>query len=502
MAVLGIELGSTRIKAVLIDGCGAVLGSGAHDWENRFEDGIWTYHLDDVWAGLADAVAQVLPAAPAERIESLGVSAMMHGYLAFDGENNLLAPFRTWRNTSTARAAAELTELFGFNIPQRWSVAHLYQAILNGEPHVEKIAYLTTLAGYVHWRLTGEKVLGIGDASGMFPLTDGAYDPLMVEKFKALTGMDWNAAAPRILRAGESAGALKEPFCGIPAGTPVCPPEGDAGTGMVATDSVAPLLGNVSAGTSIFAMAVLEKPLKGVYPEIDMVTTPTGSPVAMVHCNNCTSDLDAWFGLFGELLRLSGAEMKKAALYDLLYGQALNAQPGAGGLLSYNYYSGEHITGLETGVPLFLRRPDSALSLGNFCQNLLFSSVATLKLGMDILTGKEGVHLTSLRGHGGLFKTKLVGQRVLASALGVPVTVSATAGEGGPWGMALLALYMLEKGDGLSLETFLAERIFAGAVEETVGPDPGMAESFAQFMDRYERGLPVERMAAEWITPL
>jgi len=443
MAVLGIEFGSTRIKAVLVGKDAEVLASGAFDWENKLENGIWTYDLADVKAGLLDVVQQVRKAAPiGESVEAIGISAMMHGYLVFDKEGKQLAPFRTWRNTNTEEASVALSKAFSFNIPHRWSAAHLYQAMLNGESHVPDVVFITSLAGYVHWALTGEKCLGIGDASGLFPLAGNGYDADILATFEQMAAEKGYACKlanilPKVLMAGEEAGrltkegaALLDPSGWIQPGIPFCPPEGDAGTGMVATNSITPLTGNISAGTSIFAMVVLEKPLKAVYPEIDMVTTPAGSPVAMVHCNNCTSDLDAWFGLFGELLKNAGSGMTKPELYDMLYQSALNAQMDAGGLLSYNYYSGEPITKTDAGVPLFLRRPNSRLSLGNFCRSLLFSCVATLKLGMDILINKENVRLLYLQGHGGLFKTKHVGQRILASALGIPVKVSDTAGGG------------------------------------------------------------------------
>lgn len=509
MAVLGIELGSTRIKAVLISKSGTVLAAGAYDWENTLENGVWTYPLDDVWAGLIEVIAQLRKAAPArEIVEAIGISAMMHGYLVFDQNAEQLAPFRTWRNTITEAAAAELSQAFSFNIPQRWSAAHLYQAILNGEEHVRDIAFITTLAGYVHWTLTGEKCLGIGDASGMFPISGTDYNASMLKIFERLAAekgypLRLSDILPRVLCAGENAGVLTEkgaslldPSGWIKPGTPLCPPEGDAGTGMVATNSITPLTGNVSAGTSIFAMVVLEKPLKCVYPEIDMVTTPMGSPVAMVHCNNCTSDLDAWFGLFGELLKTAGAEMQKAQLYDMLYGLALTGQPDAGGLLSYNYYSGEPITKTDAGVPLFLRRPDSKLVLSDFCRSLLFSSVATLKLGMDILIHQENVTLSHLQGHGGLFKTKLVGQRILASALGVPVKVSATAGEGGAWGIAVLAGYLIWRSENEPLTNYLDTKMFIGQQSTCEQPDASDRAGFESYIEKYQKGIPVERAAA------
>jgi sugar (pentulose or hexulose) kinase len=555
---LGIELGSTRIKAVLIDGAHTPVASGEQTWENRLEDGVWTYHLDDVRAGLQDCFQKLSAdvkaryGVPLETTGAIGISAMMHGYLAFDKNDKLLVPFRTWRNTTTEEAASKLTEKFKFNIPQRWSVAHLYQAMLNNEPHVGKIAFLTTLAGYVHWRLTGKKVLGIGDASGMFPIDSAIndYDRAMLAAFDGLAsslnfnhephkkheqfnksgfsgGFSWKLEniLPSVLCAGEAAGTLTaegakllDQTGGLAAGIPLCPPEGDAGTGMAATNSVMERTGNVSSGTSIFAMVVLEKPLSRLYTEIDMVTTPAGKPVAMVHCNNCTSDLDAWVRLFAEANALAGAKTGKSALYDALYNKALEADPDCGGLLSYNYYGGEPVTGLAEGRPLFARLPDSRFTLANFMRNLLFSSMASLRLGMDILTEKEAVRLDTLLGHGGLFKTKGVGQRLAAAALNTPVAVMASAGEGGAWGIALLAAYMLEKlgagagadmptadadvparTGGVKLEDYLAKKVFAGKAGERVLPDPKDAEGFALFMARYKKGLAIERAAVEAI---
>jgi len=492
MSILGIEFGSTRIKAVAIDGACRVAASGAHDWENRHEHGYWTYDLADAQAGARAALAGM----DLRGVEALGISGMMHGYLAFDRDGRQLAPFRTWRNTTTARAARELSELFGFNIPQRWSVAHLYQAILNGEARVKDVAYLTTLAGYVHWQLTGQKVLGIGEASGMFPVRGGDYDPGMMEKFRALTGIDWRAVAPKALMAGEPAGTLTRAgadWLGVPselAGLPLCPPEGDAGTGMVATNAVAPGTGNVSAGTSIFVMAVLERPLSRAYPEVGIVTTPAGAPVAMVHGATCTSDLDAWVRVFGELSPLG-----RPQLYDFLYNKALEAEPDAGGLVNFNCYSGEPVIGLSQGSPLFTRAPGASLTLANFMRAQLFSALAVLRIGMNLLFEQERVALDRLVGHGGLFKTKGVGQRLLAGALGVPVAVTETAGEGGPWGMALLAAYMLH-GQDQDLSAFLA-RVFESAQTSVAAPEPDIAAGFAAYLERYRACLPAERAAAE-----
>jgi sugar (pentulose or hexulose) kinase len=514
---LGIELGSTRIKAVLTGEDFTFLASGSFDWENKLEGGIWTYHLDDVWKGIQNSF-QNLSAdverryrAPLTRPGAIGISAMMHGYLAFDAEGTQLAPFRTWRNTATEAAAKILSDTFHFNIPQRWSVAHLYQAVLNGEAHVKDIYFLTTLAGYVHWKLTGKKVLGIGDASGMFPIDSAVnnYHPRMMEQFSALVRdkkFSWKLPdiLPAVLTAGENAGVLTgegakllDPAGRLQAGIPLCPPEGDAGTGMVATNSVAERTGNVSAGTSIFAMVVLEKELSGVYPEIDMVTTPAGKPAAMAHCNNCTSDLDAWLRLFHETLHTFGVRVEKPALYDALYGKALEGEADGGGLLSYNYYGGEPITALEQGRPLFVRMPDSSLSLGNFMRTMLYSTLAALKIGMDILTEKEGIRIDRLLGHGGLFKTRGVGQRLLASALNVPVAVMESAGEGGAWGIALLAAYLSRKGETETLEEFLRDKVFAHAKGETAEPAAKDRQGFEAFMKRYRAGIAIERAAVE-----
>jgi len=510
---LGIELGSTRIKAVLIDDTYSPVAQGSHDWENKLEDGVWTYHLDDVRKGMQDCFKNLALdvknryGLALSSVGSVGISAMMHGYLVFDKTGNQLVPFRTWRNTTTEKAAALLTEEFKFNIPQRWSIAHLYQAILNGEPHVKDIDFITTLAGYVHWKLTGKKVLGIGDASGMFPVDNSKYNPLMIKQFDDLTASNnfqWKIEGilPAVLNAGERTGVLTAEGAKLldssgclRDGIPFCPPEGDAGTGMVATNSVAERTGNVSAGTSIFAMIVMEKELSKVYPEIDIVTTPSGKPVAMVHCNNCTSDIDAWIKLFRELLDMSGAKINKAALYDDLYYKALEAQEDCGGLLSFNYYSGETITGIDEGRPLFARLPDSNFNLANFMRTLLFSGMATLKYGIDILTEKEKAKIDSLLGHGGLFKTKGVGQRFMAAVFNAPVGVMESAGEGGAWGIALLAAFINQQGE--TLEKFLAEKVFAGKTGAQIKPDPKDVESFRKFMKRYTAGLKIEMSAVE-----
>lgn len=517
--ILGLELGSTRIKAVLVDGAGTPLASGAYDWENRLENGWWTYHLEEVQAGVRAAFAalaadwQAKTGTPLARVGALGVSAMMHGYLPFDAAGRQLAPFRTWRNTATGEAAAALTRRFGFNIPQRWSVAHLYQAMLKGEAHVKDLAYLTTLAGYVHWQLTGRKVLGVGDASGMFPIDSAAcdWDAGMLASFDELlaqAGLPFTLrqVLPKVLAAGEDAGCLTpegarwlDPAGVLEPGAPLAPPEGDAGTGMAATNAVAARIGNVSAGTSVFAMAVLEKPLSRVYPEIDMVTTPAGRPVAMVHCNTCTSDLDAWVRLLGQMAEAAGAKLAKPALYDLFYQKALEGAPDCGGLVNFNCYSGEPVLGLAEGRPLFARRPDAHLTLENFARAQLYSTMAALKLGMDLLFEKEQVKLDRLLGHGGLFKTPVVGQKLLAGALGVPVSVMASAGEGGPWGMALLALYRLRcmEGGAPALEDWLEEAVFAGVEGSTIAPDETDAAGFAAFIKDYAACIPVEKAAGQ-----
>lgn len=515
---LGIELGSTRIKAVLTDLDGKVLAGGAHDWENHFEDGYWTYPLEEVWSGIQDAYAHLAADYKAQygeelrQVGALGVSAMMHGYLPFDGEGNQLAAFRTWRNTTTQQAADALTGRFSFNIPQRWSIAHLYQAILNGEEHVSEVAFLTTLAGYVHWQLTGEKVLGVGDASGVFPIdsTGCDYDSAMAASFDELlqeSGMPYRLREilPRVLSAGQDAGTLTEagaklldPTGTLESGAPVCPPEGDAGTGMVATNTVAMRTGNVSAGTSIFAMVVLEQPLKNVYPEIDLVTTPDGAPVAMVHCNNCTSDLNAWVNLFGQVAALCGAELPASELFPRLFNASLEGAPDCGGVVPVNYYSGEGVTHFDDGRPLLLRTAQSDFSLPNLMRAHIYSAMATLKIGLDILH-EEKVAVDRLLGHGGLFKTPGVAQRYLAAAAQAPVTVMETAGEGGPYGMALLAGYRLAvlQGCNLNLADYLQQKIFVDAPASTLSPEQADVSGFAAFLEQYKTALPAERAAVE-----
>ena len=502
---LGIELGSTRIKAVEIDGAYRPLSSGDYTWASRYENGVWTYPLEEVWTGLKAALAQV---EHRQDIAAMGVSAMMHGYLAFDKDWNLLTPFRTWQNTNTGPAAAELTELFDFNIPQRWSIAHLYQAVLNGEKHVSRIAHLTTLAGYVHYMLTGVHAVGVGEASGMFPIDSAAldYDRAMMAKFDALPAVQtlpWKLAdlLPGVLAAGEPAGTLTEQGAALlegllPVGIPFAPAEGDAGTGMTATNAVAPRTGNVSAGTSIFSMVVLENPLAKVYEEIDLVTTPAGAPVAMVHCNNCTNDTNAWVNVLGEAARLFGADPGTGELYTKLYEKSLAGDPDGGGVLVCNYLAGEGVTHIDAGRPLVVRTPETRFTLANFFKAQLYATMATLKIGMDILAS-EHVAIDSLTGHGGLFKTPVVGQSYMAAACNAPVTCMETAGEGGPYGMALLASYLLNKDGGERLEDFLANRVFAGAAGSTIQPDPVLAEGFNTYIRRYQALLRVERAAVD-----
>lgn len=515
--VLGIEFGSTRIKAVLIGADHTPIASGGHEWENRYENGVWTYSLEEVWIGLQDSYRKLSIEVsekyntPLKTMGAIGFSAMMHGYMAFDKNGNLLVPFRTWRNTMTGQAAEQLTDLLQFNIPQRWSIAHLYQAILNKEPHIKDIHYQTTLAGYVHWKLTGQKMLGVGEASGMFPMDSktNSYDEHKIELFNErikAENIPWKLQdiLPRVLTAGDAAGILTEegaklldPTGQLQAGIPLCPPEGDAGTGMVATNSVAERTGNVSAGTSVFAMIVLEKNLSKVYREIDLVTTPTGKPVAMVHCNTCTSDLNAWVGLFQEFTKALDVEMSESKLFEMLYTKGLTGDADGGGLLACNYFSGEPITRLEEGRPLFIRTPESHFTLSNFMRVHLFSALATLKIGLDILFKQEQVKIDQILGHGGFFKTKEVGQKIMAAAMNVPVSVMETAGEGGAWGIALLASYMLNKTENESLETYLSNKVFAGKNGTTIAPDQKDVDGFATFMERYKRGLIIERAAVE-----
>ncbi len=513
---LGIEFGSTRIKAVLIGEDHTPIASGSYDWENRYENGVWTYSLEDIWTGLQESYRKLSNEVfenyniPLQTLGAIGFSAMMHGYLAFDKDGNLLVPFRTWRNTITGQASEKLTDLFQFNIPQRWSIAHLYQAILNKEAHIKDVNHLTTLAGYVHWKLTGQKVLGVGEASGIFPIDSKTndYDEHKIELFnQCLKGENiaWKLQdiLPKVLVAGDTAGVLTEegarlldPTGQLKASIPLCPPEGDAGTGMVATNSVAERTGNVSAGTSVFAMIVLEKPLSKLYPEIDMVTTPTGKPVAMVHSNNCTSDLNAWVDLFREFTNALGVEISQSSLFEMLYKKGLAGDADCGGLLAYNYVSGEHLTHLEEGRPLFVRTPASHFTLSNFMRAHLFSALGALKIGLDIFE-KEQVKIDQILGHGGFFKTKEVGQKMMAAAMNVPVSVMETAGEGGAWGIALLASYMLHKAMNEPLEAYLANKVFAGQNGTTIAPAQADVDGFTAFMERYKKGLVIERTAVE-----
>ena len=508
---LGIELGSTRIKAVLIDKDHLPIASGDFEWENQFVDGIWTYSSDMIHKGIQACYAALKADVQAKfgttltEVGGIGISAMMHGYLPFDKDGKQLAEFRTWRNTITGEAAEKLTDALGFNIPQRWSIAHYYQAILNNESHVGDIDYLTTLAGYIHWRLTGLKVMGVGEASGMFPIDSSTndYNQEMVSKFNALTGGDLLSILPKVLVAGEDAGTLTEdgakfldPAGDLKAGIPIAPCEGDAGTGMVATNSVRVYTGNVSAGTSDFAMVVVDHDL-GVHREIDMVTTPAGAPVAMVHCNNCTSDINAWVNLFDQFAELFGVEISKNDLYTKLFQVALKGDPDCGGLLSYNYFSGEGVTDLDEGRPLFARTPNCNFSLANFMRTHLLSALATLKIGMDILQGAENVRIDKLYGHGGFFKTPEVGQKMLSAAVNAPVSVMETAGEGGPYGMALLVSYMINKEAGETLPDYLDNKVFAGAKSVSVMADESDVAGFAAFLDKYKNALPMERKATE-----
>ena len=514
---LGIEFGSTRIKAVLVDDKYDPIASGSYDWENQLVDNIWTYSMEKIKKGLQGCYQDLVKDVEAKynvkltKFAALGVSAMMHGYLAFDENDKLLVPFRTWRNTITEEASEKLTELFSYHIPQRWSIAHLYQAILNGEEHVKDVRYITTLAGYIHWKLTGKKVLGNGDAAGMFPIDIATkkFNEKMMDQFDELTAeknFPWKIRdiLPEVLVAGEDAGVLTEegtklldPTGTLQSGIPMCPPEGDAGTGMVATNSVAVRTGNVSAGTSVFAMAVLEKDLTKPYEEIDLVTTPAGDLVAMVHCNNCTSDLNAWVNLFREFAESMGMTADMNQIFGTLYNKALEGDSDCGGLLAYNYFSGEHITGFNEGRPLFVRKPDSKFNLANFMRVHLYTSLGALKTGMNILLKKEHVALDRMMGHGGLFKTKGVGQKIMAGAVGVPVSVMETAGEGGAWGIALLASYMNNKAADEALDDYLDAKVFAGQKGTKMDPDPKDVEGYNTFIERFKKTLPIMKAATE-----
>jgi sugar (pentulose or hexulose) kinase len=516
-AILGIEFGSTRIKAVLIDTDNNPIAQGSFEWENQLVDGLWTYSIDTIWKGLQDCYADLRKNVKAEydceikQLAAIGISAMMHGYMAFGKDENILVPFRTWRNTNTAKAAAELSELFHFNIPLRWSISHVYQAILNGEDHINKIDFLTTLAGYIHWQLTGKKVLGVGDASGMLPIDSNTnnYDAEMVAKFDKLIepkNLGWKILdiLPEVLNAGEDAGVLTEegakkldPSGTLQAGTPLCPPEGDAGTGMVATNAVRQRTGNVSAGTSSFSMIVLEKALSQPYEVIDMVTTPDGSPVAMVHCNNCTSDLNAWVGLFKQYQELLGVPVDMNEVFGKLYNHALEGDADCGGLIAYNYISGEPVTGLAEGRPMFVRSANDHFNLANFMRANLYASVAVLKIGNDVLFKDEKVQVDRITGHGGLFKTKGVGQRILAAAINSPISVMETAGEGGAWGIALLAGYLVNNAEKLSLADYLDQKVFAGNTGVEIAPTAEDVAGFDKYIETYKAGLAIEKAAVE-----
>ena len=515
---LGIEFGSTRIKAVLIGADNAPIASGDHEWENRYDNGVWTYTLEDIWTGLQDAYTKMAADVKEKyditltRVGAIGFSAMMHGYMAFNEKEEILVPFRTWRNTNTGQAAAALSELFVYNIPLRWSISHLYQAILDNEEHVPSINYLTTLAGFVHWQITGQKVLGIGDASGMLPidLITKNYSSEMVDKFDKLIapkGYDWKLRdiLPKVLSAGENAGFLTPEGASrldvsghLKAGIPVCPPEGDAGTGMVATNAVKQRTGNVSAGTSSFSMIVLEKELSKPYEMIDMVTTPDGSLVAMVHCNNCTSDLNAWINIFKEYQELMGIPVDMDEIYGKLYNHALTGNADCGGLISYNYISGEPITGLADGRPLFVRSANDKFNLANFMRTHLYASVGVLKIGNDILFNEEKIRVDRITGHGGLFKTKGVGQRILAAAINSPISVMETAGEGGAWGIALLASYLANNGNDQSLADFLDKHVFTGNAGIEISPTAEDVSGFNTYIESYKAGLPIEEAAVRF----
>ncbi|MBR2432937.1 MAG: ATPase [Clostridia bacterium] len=509
--ILGIEIGSTRIKSVLINENASVIAQGSYEWENTLVDGLWSYSLEDVEKGLQTSYANLAAEYKATfkeeltEIDAIGISAMMHGYLAFDKNDNLLVPFRTWRNTNTEEAAGILTELFKFNVPMRWSVSHYYQAILNGEKHVNKVYFLTTLSGYVHYRLTGKKALGIGDASGMFPIKDGAYDEEMLCKFNTLLRQNkietpFEHILPKTLIAGEYAGELTDmgakwldPEGKLKSGCILCAPEGDAGTGMVATNSITPRTANVSAGTSAFLMAVLEKDLDSYYPEIDIVTTPHGAPVAMVHVNNFASEITAWANLFEEVIEIGGGEIGRGKLFDALYAKSLEADKNCGELVGYNFLSGEPIAGVSKGIPMIARMPDGRLTLANFMKMHIYSALGSLALGCEILS-KENVEIDSVYGHGGFFKAPLVGQSAMSAAIGAPITVMKNAGEGGAWGIALLALFTCCADK--DLEIFLS-KVFEAAEKSTVQASKSETDSFSAFMKRYKQGLAVEKLASD-----
>ena len=517
-AILGIEFGSTRIKAVLIDPEYKPIAQGSHTWENQLVDGLWSYSVESIWYGLQDCYVnlrnQVLEKyeCEIEHLAAIGISAMMHGYMPFDKNGNILVPFRTWRCTNTAKAAAELSNLFVFNVPLRWSISHLYQAILDDEPHVKDIDFLTTLAGFIHWQLTGKRVLGVGDASGMIPVDPATktYNAEMVSKFdKLIVGKKypWKLLdiLPESLDAGQDAGCLTEAGARkldvsghLKPGCPICPPEGDAGTGMVATNAVRPRTGNVSAGTSSFSMIVLEKDLKKPHDVIDIVTTPDGSPVAMVHCNNCTSDLNAWVNLFKEYQEVMGFPVKMSDIFTNLFNAALKGNKDCGGIMSYNYVSGEPVTGFADGRPLFVRSSSDKFNLPNFMRAIISGAIGVLKIGNDILFKEEQIKVDRITGHGGLFTTPGVGQRILGAALNSPISCMETAGEGGPWGMAILASYRINNTANQSLAEFLDDKVFAGNTGTSVAPDPEDVEGFNAYIENYKACLPIEAAAVQY----
>ena len=514
--VLGIEFGSTRIKSVLIGPDHSPIASGSHEWENDYLNGVWTYSEEAIRRGLQASYADLkknvmdLFGIPLRKLSAIGISAMMHGYLPFNQNMELLVPFRTWRNTMTGQAAEKLTEAFSFNMPQRWSLSHLYQAVLNDEPHVKDIRFFTTLAGWVHYWLTGKKVLGIGDASGMMPIDSEKLDfnADMIDRFDSLVAdkhYPWKLRdiLPEVLSAGQNAGTLTaegalllDPDGDLVPGCPLCPPEGDAGTGMAATNSVRPRTGNVSAGTSIFSMIVLEKMLSRVYPEIDIVTTPTGMPVGMVHCNSCSSDINAWVGLFHEFADTMGFKVSTGDIYQKLFTKAMEADRTGGGIVSFNYYAGEPVTGLSEGRPMLIRQPDAKMNLANFMRVQLYASMETLKYGMEIMN-REHVAIERVYGHGGLFKTEGVAQSILAAAIHAPVTVMQTAGEGGAWGIALLADYMISRSENETLEDYLQNHVFSGMQQSTLAPVPEDEAGFDEYMRRFVACLPAQHAAVE-----
>lgn len=516
---LGIEFGSTRIKVMLISDEHDPIAQGTYDWTNQFENGFWTYHLNEVWHGLQESYRNLLKDVEVKfgvtivKLSSIGISAMMHGYLVFDKHDQQLVPFRTWRNTCTEQASHQLSEIFNFNIPQRWSIAHLYQSILNKETHVKDISYLTTLAGYVHWQLTGSKVVGIGEASGIFPVENMTlnYNAIMLKQFDELLNsnqFEWSLKdiLPSVLVAGENAGTLSvegskllDSSGKLCAGVMMCPPEGDAGTGMVSTNCITARTGNISAGTSVFAMIVLENELKMRHTEIDIVSTPEGRPVAMVHSNTCTSDIDAWLSVFNEAIESFGYKVDKSNLYQRLFLKALEGDEDSGGLLSYNYLAGEPVTGFVEGRPLIVRLPDGNFNLANVMRSLLFSSLSTLRIGIDILYEKEDVKIDRLLGHGGFFKTKDIGQKFMASVLEIPTSVMSTAAEGGSWGIAILAAYMKNKNANETLEMYLNDKVFKNHLALSVEPDTKLTLSFKKYLERYIEGLPIEQAAVESI---